>query len=97
MDDVVAATIATAEHCRGCELLNIARGTEISILDLAHKIVAVSGSSSKVTLIEPPPGRYDFEVDRRTGDSSKLERLTGLRLSTSLDEGLKKTLASMPR
>lgn len=95
IDDVVEATITIAENCRGSELFNIARGIDTSILELARRIVALSGSSSTVTCIDPPPGRYDFEVERRSGNSEKLLRMTGFSLPTTLDAGLLKVIASV--
>lgn len=90
--DVVDATIAVADKVSGAEIINIARGDDISILGLAEKIVEVSGSSSEIQCMEPPPGRYDFEVQRRCGDSTKLKRLTDVDLPTTLEEGLALTL-----
>jgi len=91
IDDVVGAIIAIAETCNGCEIINIANGQDVSVLELAERIVKISGSSSQINQIAPPPGRYDFEVQRRCGNSAKMKRLTDFDLVTPLEEGLQKT------
>jgi UDP-glucose 4-epimerase len=95
VDDVVEATIRVAEMGKGCEILNVARGTDTSVLELARKIVAVSGSTAPINCIEPPPGRYDFEVERRCGSSAKMRQMIGIGLPTSLEEGLIPTIAAL--
>jgi UDP-glucose 4-epimerase len=88
VDDVVQATILLSEKSRGCEIVNRSHGHEINIFDLAHKIKNLCGSSSPVALIDQPKGRYDFEVERRVGDSSKLRAIIGDWSSIDLDTGL---------
>ena len=91
VDDSVEATLGVADAVRGCEIINVAQGRDIAILDLARRIVELSGSASEVHCIEPPPGRYDFEVQRRCGNSEKLLGLTGFSFKTPFEEGLERT------
>ena len=93
--DTVEATIQVAEKVRGCEVINVANGHDLPILDLAQRIVTATGSPSEVQCLEPPPGRYDFEVQRRCGNSAKLRRLTGFEFETSFDDGLATTCAEL--
>ena len=91
IDDVIEATVLLAERFQGCEIVNIAKGEDASIVEIANKIIALTESDSEVALINPPQGRYDFEVQRRCGNSDKLKRIAGFIPSLPLDEGLKKT------
>lgn len=91
IDDVVDATLRVAECFKGCEVYNISHGHECTIADLAQRIKAVTGSSSEVLLVDTPTGRYDFEVERRLGNSAKLRALIGDSPVTPLAEGLGRT------
>ena len=91
IDDVVEATIQIAKKCMGNEVINVAKGEDISILNVARKIIRLTNSISKIKCIDSPLSRDEFEVQRRCGSSDKLEYLTGYRPTTLLLEGLKKT------
>jgi len=91
IDETIDATILAAEKVNGCEILNVARGAECSIYEVAQKIVKLVGSQSEIKLVTPPTGRNDFEVLRRCGNADKLEKLTGFRPSHALDDGLLQT------
>ncbi|MBF0434790.1 MAG: NAD-dependent epimerase/dehydratase family protein [Magnetococcales bacterium] len=88
IDDVVEASIRISEAGKGCEIINIARGEDVPIVELAKAVVQLVSSPSQVQCLEPPPGRYDFEVQRRCGNSEKLTRMTGYQLATPLATGL---------
>jgi len=92
LDDVVEATVRLAENCGSCEVVNVSHGHELTIYALAERIKALTGSASEIKLINMPKGRYDLEVNRRVGDSSKLHRLIGERPNTDLETGLAQTL-----
>ncbi|MDH4070119.1 MAG: NAD-dependent epimerase/dehydratase family protein [Ignavibacteria bacterium] len=89
IDDVVEATMRLATQASGCGIYNISNEDEHTIKDLAEAIVKVTGSSSKISFINPPENRYDFEVERRFGSSQKLFDLTGFKPNTPLEKGLK--------
>ncbi|MBF0214153.1 MAG: NAD-dependent epimerase/dehydratase family protein [Magnetococcales bacterium] len=91
IDDVVEASIRISEAGKGCEIVNIARGEDIPIVELARSVIQVVKSPSQVQCLEPPPGRYDFEVQRRCGSSEKMTRMTGYQLATPLSTGLEYT------
>lgn len=90
--DVVKATCLIAENVKGCEIFNICGTNEFSIFNLAKLIKKFTNSNSKISKIDLPKGRYDFEVERRSGDSTKLFKHIKYRPDTSLEEGLNKIL-----
>ncbi len=92
VDDVVEATIQAAERVRGCQVFNLSHGQETTIHRLGEIICEMCGSTSEVTLVNAPKGRYDFEVERRIGNSSKLRSFIGDFPVLSLEEGMQRTL-----
>lgn len=88
IDDTIEAVVRLAEHGGGGEIVNISTGEEHTIGDVAKLIVEIAGSSSEIRTIQPPSGRYDFEVDRRLGSHEKLRRITGYAPEKRLREGL---------
>jgi nucleoside-diphosphate-sugar epimerase len=72
----------------GCHIVNIANEEEWCIKDLAEQIKKITSSESEIIYIDAPKKRYDYEVERRVGSSSKLLSLTGFKPLTSLNEGL---------
>ncbi|NQY68815.1 MAG: NAD-dependent epimerase/dehydratase family protein [Flavobacteriales bacterium] len=88
IDDTIEACIRTCMDVKGCEIFNVAQENELTIKDLATEIVSVTNSKSKISLIEAPRKRYDYEVERRVGNSDKLFNTIGYRPETKLSEGL---------
>lgn len=68
--------------------LHIASGIETSVLDLAHKIIEVSGKKKQD--IQHLPSRRG-EVTRNFATYEKAQKTLGFSPSVSLDEGLSKT------
>jgi UDP-glucose 4-epimerase len=91
IDDTIFACTELAAKVKGCEIFNIANEKETNILDLAHEIISITGSTSKIEFIEAPKKRYDYEMERRCGNSTKLFNTIGYKPETSLNEGLVKT------
>ena len=91
IDDTVRSTLLIAEKCKGNEIINVAKGDDISIQNLAKNIIKMTGSSSKIDNIKSPSHRFDFDPKKRCGDSNKLKKMTGYSPTTNLIEGLKKT------
>ena len=75
---------------KGSHIVNIANEAEWTISELAQEIKNITDSDSKITYIDAPKKRYDYEVERRVGSSNKLMKLTGYKPATSLKEGLSK-------
>lgn len=95
IDDVIKSTINLADKVEGCEIFNVCGKNEYSILDLAKKIKSIVHSKSKIECIDLPRGRYDFEVERRSGSSEKLMKAIDYRPSTKLSDGLNKIHTSL--
>jgi UDP-glucose 4-epimerase len=85
--DVVAATLAAAEHAGG--VLNIGTGVETSVLDLYERIQLVAGVEREAELADARPG----ELQRSLLDASLAQRELGWEPQHSLDEGLGETWA----
>lgn len=95
IDDAVRATIAAGvgDGTNG-EVFNIGTDVETTILELAERIIAVTGSSSRIELV--PQGRiygdsYE-DIGRRVPDVTKMHRVLGVTAETPLDVGLRKTV-----
>ncbi|RLF89683.1 nucleoside-diphosphate sugar epimerase [Thermococci archaeon] len=85
--DVVEANLLVAKKKRAeGEVFNVATGKETSVLELALKIIDLSGASSSIVFAPPRPG----DIRRSVADISKLRKL-GFSPKYSLEEGLKET------
>ncbi|HYG53285.1 MAG TPA: NAD-dependent epimerase/dehydratase family protein [Flavobacteriales bacterium] len=91
IDDTIFSCTELAEKITGCEIFNIANENETTIFDLANEIISITGSKSRIDYIEAPKKRYDYEMERRCGNSSKLYNAIGYKPHTPLREGLMKT------
>jgi len=67
------------------DVVNIGTDHEITILELAHKIIEVSGSKSKIVHL---PALKEGDMTRRCPDNSKMVQLLNRPL-TPLEEGIK--------
>jgi UDP-glucose 4-epimerase len=85
--DVVAATLAAAEHAGG--VLNVGTGAETSVLELYERVQRVAGVEHEPKLAEARPG----ELQRSVLDASLAKRELGWEPQHSLDEGLAETWA----
>lgn len=94
IDDVVTAALASADRSEGCEVLNVCSGSETSVATLAQTVIALTGSKAELQMREPPAGRSAFEVARCVGSREKLQALVGAGAPTSLEEGLRRTIAA---
>ena len=96
VEDVVGALadLITCPDAYG-QVFNVGSTEEISVVDLAKRVIAATGSSSDVTLV-PYDEAYEqgFEdMARRIPDTSRIENLLGWRPSKSLDEILADVIA----
>lgn len=69
--------------------LNIGNPEEITIVDLAKKIIDLTSSSSKLIFLPLP----DDDPLRRQPDTKKAEKLLGWKPVTPIDEGLRQSIA----
>ncbi|MBI5085887.1 MAG: GDP-mannose 4,6-dehydratase [Acidobacteria bacterium] len=84
------ARLAKAEGAVG-EVVNLGGGGEVTIAELARRIIELTGSRSKICSV-PYEQAYEegFEdIQRRVPDTSKAQALTGYSARTGLDEALK--------
>lgn len=96
--DVVKALMALMESDSAIgEVLNIGGTEEITIYDLARKIIQAAGSRSSITLIPYEEAfEKDFEdMQRRVPGIEKIKRLVGFAPETDLDTILKHVIEAM--
>ena len=87
IDDLTEACLFLMNHYEGSELINVGTGQDITIKDLAYTIKNIIGFE----------GELIFDTTKPEGTPRKLlnvDKLTelGWRATTSLEEGIKKTL-----
>jgi UDP-glucose 4-epimerase len=94
--DAVQAIIDLSEHPKAVgETFNVGNPSAVSILDLARKVAAMTGSRSEIVFV-PYDKAYEegFEdMAQRCPDISKIRALTGFKPTRSLDEILSEVIA----
>jgi len=99
VNEVVACVLALLETDASVGMaVNIGSTEEISILDLAARVIEKTGSTSRVTLV-PYDEAYpkDFEdMQRRVPDVTRLLALTGIAPTAGIGEILDRILGSAP-
>lgn len=83
--------IAKSDKTLG-EEINIATNQEISIKDLAQKIISLINPSAQIFNDDLRLRPEKSEVERLLGSNEKIKKLTNWKQSTSLDEGLSATI-----
>ncbi len=71
------------------EVLNVATGVDISVSEIADRVLDALGKPRGQTAHVP---ERLGQVDRHIGSTEKMERLTGWRARTSFDDGLARTI-----
>jgi dTDP-glucose 4,6-dehydratase len=72
--------------------VNIGNPAEMTILQFAHKIIELTGSSSPITFVQPKDVRIKDDPKVRQPDISKARRVLGWEPNVSLEQGLRKTI-----
>ena len=86
IDDNIEATKRIFEdNLHINDIVNIGSGVEVSVLDLAKKVINITGSSSKVIHL---PALEEGDMTRRQPDNSKMLNVLGRELRP-VDEGIK--------
>ncbi|MDI3475703.1 MAG: UDP-glucose 4-epimerase [Thermococcaceae archaeon] len=86
--DVVKANLIAAESRKANgRVFNVATGKETTILELAMKIIEITGTTSSIVFDKPRPG----DIRHSRADISEIRKL-GFEPEWSLEEGLKKTV-----
>ena len=88
VDDCARAIVLATQNYDGPDPVNIGAGFEITIADLAAKIARLTNFSGEITWDSSKPDGQP----RRMLDTNRAEKLFGFKASTSLDEGLRKTV-----
>ena len=100
VSDVVQALIALLKDPRAVgEAFNVGSNDEISILDLARRIIDQAGSTSPIRFV-PYDEAYGVgieDMDRRVPDTRKLHDLTGWSPTSTLEDVLEETIADTRR
>ncbi len=89
VEDCAEAIVSATERYDGGEPVNVGSGEEISIADLAERMRLLTGFAGE---IEWDRQRPDGQP-RRKLNTDRAQRYFGFRAKTTLEEGLKKTLA----
>ncbi len=87
-DDCAESLLLAAERYDKSEPVNIGAGFEISIKDLAEKIVALTGFKGRIEWDTTKPDGQP----RRCLDTTRAEREFGFRARIGFEEGLKQTI-----
>ena len=93
----VLDTVYGMMHTVGCDALlgrstNLGTGTEISVGDLANKIIRMIGRKVEIVQDTKRLRPTDSEVERLLADSSFLRQTTGWKNQVSLEDGLAQTM-----
>ncbi len=92
--DTVEAFLAIAESDRTIgEEINVANGEEISIGELARKLIKLIDPATKIKTDKQRLRPKKSEVERLLGDATKLRRLTKWRPRFTLEQGLTETIS----
>ncbi|RME88885.1 MAG: SDR family oxidoreductase [Anaerolineae bacterium] len=90
--DVVRANLLAAEHPQAPgHVFNICTGRETRLLDLVDVLMRLFPGAPQPRFTAPRPG----DIYRSVGDPTRAAQVLGFRARTSLEEGLKETLAWM--
>ena len=72
--------------------VNLGNPTEMSIIDFARRVVALSGSKSEIEYVVPEDERTKDDPKTRRPDITKARELLGWEPTVDLDTGLSKTI-----
>jgi UDP-glucose 4-epimerase len=89
-DNVEACIKAFKDNKHINDVVNIGGSDEVPIIELAKKIISLTGSSSKIIHL---PALKEGDMTRRQPDNSKMKKLLGREL-LSLEDGLKKIISN---
>ena len=86
--DVVKANLLVAESRRANgRVFNVATGKQTSILELAQKVIEITGANASIIFDKPRPG----DIRHSLADISEIKKL-GFEPEWSLEDGLRKTV-----
>ena len=89
IDDTIETCIKALHDNHENTILNVGNDREMTILELANEILAISGSASEIIHL---PALEEGDMHRRCPDVTRMKAVLQREL-TSLDEGLRKMIA----
>ena len=89
VDDNIEACLSVHRHDVECETLNIGSDEEMTILELAKRIIAITGSRSKIVHLPP---LAEGDMAGRRPDISRMRAVLGRKLTT-LEEGVARMIS----
>ena len=87
--DIVPALVALSEKSEAYgQAVNLGGAQEISILDLARRIIVLTGSNSSITLVpyDQAYGEGYEDMRRRVPDNTKARKMLGFKPATKVDD-----------
>ncbi|MEI7031707.1 NAD-dependent epimerase/dehydratase family protein [Streptomyces pratensis] len=88
VDDTVDGVLLVAAS-QAVRPVNIGGGDEVTVLDIARRVIALTGSTSPLSFIERPVD----DPERRRPDTTLARELLGWEPRVSWEEGIKRTIA----
>ena len=88
VDDMVDGLIALMNNEKTIGPVNLGNPNELNMLDLAEKVINLTGSKSKITKLDLPKD----DPEKRCPDISKAIKYLEWKPTTNLEDGLKKTI-----
>ncbi|MEU0098452.1 NAD-dependent epimerase/dehydratase family protein [Streptomyces sp. NPDC006267] len=88
VDDTVEGVLRVAAS-QAVRPVNIGGGDEVTVLDIARRVIALTGSPSPLAFIERP----EDDPERRRPDTTLARELLGWEPRVSWEEGIKRTIA----
>lgn len=89
IDDLVDILVKTLDSDVSGEIINVCSGKDMSMLNLANKIIELCGKKSMKPEFTPP---RENEIIRSVGDNSKAKKLLNWEPKVDIDNGLSKTI-----
>src|SRR3989338_8417742 len=87
-ENIEAALLAMESEKANGQIFNVGTGKQTTILDLARKIIGISGNDLEPKFMPPRSG---FEIMDRLLDVSKIKEILGFEPKINLNEGLMRT------
>ena len=91
VDDMVEGMVRLL-HSGETTPVNLGNPDEMTILDFAHKVLELTGSSSPIEFVTPTDARTADDPKVRCPDIGKARRMLGWEPQVSLEEGLRETV-----
>jgi UDP-glucose 4-epimerase len=96
VSDVVRAVVALLDHPGSVgDAFNVGSSEEVTILEVAERVIAATGSPSRISYMSYADVYGDQYEDmlRRVPDTTKIRNLLGWRSEHDLDSIIKRTIA----